>query len=231
MFVSTWSQTSKISIWFLYFGLVEFACYVAVKFQPAMSLLFIPLEIAYVVVSLWIGIRLILAVLRLDEGKAPADPQADSAKAWSLFGPVLWLGALQALIIFGGMVLLIIPGIYLAIALSFGQMFLVEQNVRGLKALAASRDLVRGRWWAVLWREFAGGLVFGAGLVLLVIIVFTLFGLIAGPDRFVLLMQSPELDPLLNGTLNLINSILQAALIPLFVGFQVKVYRALRRSA
>ncbi|MBI2036982.1 MAG: hypothetical protein HYT14_01310 [Candidatus Liptonbacteria bacterium] len=70
---------------------------------------------------------------------------------------VAWL--LYALIVMAGVLALVIPGIYLAVQFSFVSYVLVFENTGAREALRRSRMYVRGRWWAVLWREVALGLM------------------------------------------------------------------------
>jgi hypothetical protein len=76
-------------------------------------------------------------------------------KAW----PYLWLSTLMGLIILGGFTLLIVPGIFLAIAFSLtGAVFLAEDQHLA-DAFLRSRDLVKGHWWYVFGCLLAIGLV------------------------------------------------------------------------
>jgi hypothetical protein len=59
----------------------------------------------------------------------------------------LWMSILVVVVIAAGFLLFIIPGIYIAVALSVVVPVLMMENVRGGKALYRSRDLVKGRWW------------------------------------------------------------------------------------
>lgn len=229
-FMENWQQTTKISIWILYFGLAEFIIYLFSKFVPEIGILLIPTALALTVVSIWISLRLMLATLKLADGKSIGDQKADMKKAWGLFWPTIWVGILQFLVIMGGLLLLVIPGIFLSIALSFSQLSLIDRGRHGLAALSASRDLVRGRWWPVLWRLLFGSFAFGLLVMLVQTVVIGIFAVLIGPSNFMALMQSENPDPLFSGTLSLLNSILQAASIPLFFGYQVKLYRALLKS-
>jgi hypothetical protein len=88
---------------------------------------------------------------------------------------------------------------------------------------------VKDRFWAYVWRAAIGALVFGLGLAVLTGACFSIIALFAGPARFVALSNSQP-DPLLEGTITLFQSIIEAATLPLFVGFQVKLYRMMART-
>jgi hypothetical protein len=64
---------------------------------------------------------------------------------------------LMGLLILVGFVLLVVPGIYLAIALSFSVWFVVLEGVDGTEALKKSKELVEGRWFAVFGRWIIAG--------------------------------------------------------------------------
>jgi hypothetical protein len=74
---------------------------------------------------------------------------------------LVWLSILTALILIVAFVALIIPGIYLAVAFAVSVPILLVEDTRGSKALARSRELVKGRWWPVLGTIFFGGLIVG----------------------------------------------------------------------
>lgn len=91
-----------------------------------------------------------------------------------------WVMVLEMAAIFGGLLLLIVPGIIAAVWFMFAPFVFVVENARGFDALRRSRAYVRGRWWAVAWRAFAAlftvvAVLFGAGIVIGI-----LFGLITG---------------------------------------------------
>lgn len=62
---------------------------------------------------------------------------------------IFWISILMLLVIIGGFALFIIPGIILSLTLYFSQYALILENQKGTAALARSRDLVRGRFFAV----------------------------------------------------------------------------------
>jgi hypothetical protein len=73
---------------------------------------------------------------------------------------ILWVTLLGGLLAVLGLVLLIIPGIYLYVAFAVAVPALLTEGVKGRKALGRSRRLVKGRWWGSF-----GVVVLGAILV------------------------------------------------------------------
>ena len=72
--------------------------------------------------------------------------------AWHNFYSFLWLNALIGAIGLIGFFLLFVPGIIFIIWFAFPAYILVYENIKGIKALQYSRELVRGCWGKVFWR-------------------------------------------------------------------------------
>ncbi|MDO8584195.1 MAG: hypothetical protein Q7R83_03395 [bacterium] len=180
-------------------------------------LLTVLLAIAYVVIAFIIGImvplRLLDFTLRRD-----TNAKASHVKwQWNLFGSFLWIMILTALaqivpMIAGGLVgwiiyslyahpimlligaiagalTFILPAIYLNNLFAFAPALLLEDDIRGRAALATSARLVRGRWWAILWRRIVPSLVFG----IIVMVAFFLIAAILGAIAFgiITLIKAP----------------------------------------
>lgn len=223
-FVSNWNASVKTSLLFLYAGLLIFAASVLIKYFPSLILVYNLIWALVGVGCLWIGIRLFLTMLNLEAGKKPLSAKAESLKALSIFFPFLWVAILSGLVIFGGLVLFIIPGIYFSVVLYFSQIIFIDKNIRGTQALAASRALVKGRWWPTLWRVMAGGVVFGVFVAVINELALSVFSQIA------LLAKLPTEDPMILGGAYVISMAVQAAFAPLAIGFQIKLYRALQKT-
>lgn len=86
----------------------------------------------------------------------------------SLFIPALITSILTWVSIFGGLLLIVLPGIIFGVWFSFTIYEVVLGGVKPTHALAASRQLVRGRWWGVMWRLF-----FPSFIILLIVYMLT----------------------------------------------------------
>jgi len=73
----------------------------------------------------------------------------------------LWVAILSIMIIGGGSLLFIIPGILFAIWFILAPFVLIGEDARGMTALLKSREYIRGNGLAVFWRLFAFGLIVG----------------------------------------------------------------------
>lgn len=96
------------------------------------------------------------------------------------FHSLLWVSLLVTLAVALGFVALVIPGIYLGVALIATIPVLVVEGVKGTKALKRSHQLVQGRWWITLGVVALG--VFLIPFVIQFAIGFVL-GILAGTDN------------------------------------------------
>ncbi|HEX8086288.1 MAG TPA: hypothetical protein VF529_18505 [Solirubrobacteraceae bacterium] len=106
----------------------------------------------------------VVAVQDLAHGRSPTIRRSLGV-AVRLFPAVVLVLVLYGLGVVGGMVLLVIPGIWLATRWYFGLQAAVVEGARGAAALRRSAQLVDGTWWRVF------------GITLLVSILTSLFAL------------------------------------------------------
>jgi len=97
----------------------------------------------------------IAAVMALGRGERPT-PWWSVARGLERWAAVLCVILLSAVVVGIGFICLIVPGIYLGVALYFGTQAVVAESRSPVDALRRSRDLVRGQWW----RVFGIGIVF-----------------------------------------------------------------------
>ena len=67
------------------------------------------------------------------------------------FLPLLVFSIVSTIFIFIGILLLVIPGIYLAVAYTFAPYLIVEKNVDFWPAMEISRKKVAQHWFGILW--------------------------------------------------------------------------------
>jgi len=73
-------------------------------------------------------------------------------KGWSIVWSYWVLSLLSSLLIFGGILLFVVPGIIFSIWFAFAMYILVIEGTKGMDALVKSREYVRGSWWGVFGR-------------------------------------------------------------------------------
>ena len=111
-----------------------------------------------------------------------------------IFFPMLWVNLLMYFAIWGGMVMLVIPGIMVGVWLSFGAFVLVD-GVGGLGALLMSKEYIKGYWWAVFGRYLLL-LVFGFVILIIDFLASKIFGAAIGIIIYDFLMLTLFLFPL-----------------------------------
>ncbi|MCI5120440.1 MAG: hypothetical protein D3908_04445 [Candidatus Electrothrix sp. AUS4] len=79
-------------------------------------------------------------------------PMSALIKSWKYAFPLLWITSLYIGIITAGITLFILPGLILALSLSFCFFNMVDEDRAGIDALLASRFYVRGHWWNTLFK-------------------------------------------------------------------------------
>lgn len=122
----------------------------ALSLPTALALFLVTLALT-VLVSIAGSLALMKAVI------TPGGTTTRSAYRYGFahFFAFLWLSALVGLATVLGFALLIIPGIIVSVWFAFTQIVFVQEGLRGMEALRASRMYVKGRWWKVFGRLVA----------------------------------------------------------------------------
>jgi hypothetical protein len=119
--------------------------------------------VAFLVIYPVTGAAVIQAVARLYVGK-PVTAVEALKLGFAQIGPLAWTGFLALLAIYAGLILFIIPGIYIAILFSLSQHVVVLERLSGPAALGRSKRLVRqNRLKCLALLLFIGVLSFAIG--------------------------------------------------------------------
>jgi hypothetical protein len=113
---------------------------------PTIAETAVPTVVRFLVVVPIITAICIYALRSIEAGERPSAGQT-LVSGFEAFTPLFFAVLIAAIGIAAGFVLLIIPGIYLAVKLYFVPQTVVVEGARGLDALRSSSDLVRGFWW------------------------------------------------------------------------------------
>jgi hypothetical protein len=132
--------------------------------------------------------------------------------------PLFFIFIISGLVIFGGFILFIIPGIIVAVLLTFAQYVYVREGKGGMAALLGSRAVVRGRWTTVAGKMLGFILLTLIPIVILELLISVLEGMM-GEGKVIQIV-----DELLNQILAAI-----VAMINLYVMYHL--YEALRITA
>lgn len=169
-----------------------------------------------------ISIALVLAINGLLK-KEKIDMKAIYGASYSKIISYIWISILVTVAILGGTLLLIIPGIIFSIWFSFALYILILEGVRGTQALSASRELVKGYFWPVLWRWVAPYFIFGLLLTIIFVIPVYLIGLALGNPMAGFAAETPWWA-------DLISSVLSILTVPLFTIIGVLIYNSLKKE-
>ncbi len=173
--------------------------------------LMIPVIAAIIVWALWSQLALFCAIKDNQEfiGIVESYRRAWRTGVWSFF----FLGILAVLIMFGGLVLLVIPGIIFMVWFTPLYFVLISEGHKGLNALLRSKEYVSGRWWKVFWRLIA------------IILIGLAISLLIGGINFLLPKTSLVLM-----IFNIINGIINALLGIFSVTYIFSLYISLRET-
>ena len=224
-----WHKSLHISAWFLLLPAISFLAVVATRASADTSeVLFGVLSIIRFIMVIWVTVRLYRWLLT--EEKHIPEPEHEGRTAWSLVLPLLWTSLLKGLAIAGGFMLFVFPGIWIAVLLQFSELFLLGDGYRGTQAIAASYALVKGRWWEVFWRLVVPGALFLTLSIVLIGAISTILGFIAGAGKIDTILSVTGSNPLIDSSRQLIEGLTQMIFLPLFLVWQIKLFRSLKES-
>ncbi len=108
------------------------------------------------VIGIWSQTSLLYAIKDSPERIGVRDSYR---RGWHKILPFFVVSWLVGWVTFGGLVLLIIPGVIFSVWFSLAIFVLIGENTGGLAALLKSQEYVRGKWGSVCWRFFFIGFV------------------------------------------------------------------------
>ncbi len=189
---------------------------------PLMALLFIFLSLLLVLVYLSLYTALILKIWSCARQES-LEIKALVEKGFALLLPVVLASILYCLGIFIGILLLIIPGIYLTVAFCLYYFAVVIEERGPIEALKRSFNLTRGNWW----RTFLILLI----PTMIVMVLFTVVGFAAGILAFFLAGFTAE-GAVFEIIVEVFLNIAQAVSMPFFVSLLLVLYHdlAIRQS-
>ena len=163
--------------------------------SPSAILLYLLATIGLVIFAVLLQVAVIYIAIKHAAGET-ATVQDAVVWARSNFFSWIWLVLLSGLVVMGGWLLFIIPGIIAAVYIAFSQYVFVDEGAKGLAALQRSRQLVYGKFGSVLWRLFVM-MLFMIGLYIPVAIVAAI-ALAVAPEETATLLAA-VLEGLMSG--------------------------------
>lgn len=128
-----------------------------------------------IITGVWSQVSLIFAIKDREEKIGIVE---SFKRGWSKLFSFFWVSILFSVIIMGGYLLFIIPGVIFSIWFSFSLYILVSENLKGMNALFRSKQLVSGYWVEVWLRFFLIGLITSIPAIVL----YAILGIIISPD-------------------------------------------------
>ena len=113
---------------------------------PTIAETAVPTVVRFLVAVPIITAICIYALLSIEAGEQPS-ARRTLVSGFEQFTPLFFAVLIAAIGIAAGFVLLVIPGIYLAVKLFFVPQTVVVEGARGTDSLRRSSDMVRGFWW------------------------------------------------------------------------------------
>ncbi|MBP7134586.1 hypothetical protein KBA73_05200 [Patescibacteria group bacterium] len=150
------AELSKRSSWFIALAVGSFALNLLAFALPdyaSPALRIIDWAGIQLLGTSFVSMRVTQALIRQETNNTEADVYSSK-----IFFAYVWVSILVGLASLGGLVVFVIPGVWLTVALSFALLYVLEERKRGTQAMAASVELVKGRWWATMIRLAVPGL-------------------------------------------------------------------------
>lgn len=148
-------------------GPVGFASIYLDKFAPRgffmylNNLIVFAVFVASLIFTLWAAAAMAKNLKTLAEGQPDLKWRDALGNTSRFIWPIIYTSLLVMLIILGGTILLIIPGIIFSVWYVFAYYAVIFEEKKGYEALKTSKALVTGRWWGTLWRLIAPGIFYG----------------------------------------------------------------------
>lgn len=122
------------------------------------------------VIFLWAQAGVLRALYPHNEGAGGEPPNSLVAVLLGSFGlmaPLFIVDLFYTVVVALGLVLLLLPGIWLATRFAFAPWLVLVEKTSAYAAMGRSAELVKGHWWAVFGRLFVVGLTgFAATFIL-----------------------------------------------------------------
>ncbi len=173
-------------------------------FLIVLALLFVLFLILMILFQVWAYSSLIYAVK--DSGERIGAGES-LRRGWRKINSLFITGVIGFFIILGGYVLFFVPGLIFSMWFALSMLIVVAEDKRGLNALLASKEYVRGYW----------GRVFGRLLLfsILTMVIAVILGFLGGVTNF-------------KYTANIISPIISLLIVPVGIIFLFFIYKDLK---
>ncbi len=235
-FIKNISSYAHFGVWYTFLAVLQWAVYIVCRSlipdlylrNAILTLASIPVAVATAAITS----SLIVATAQGMQ-KKPIDIRAAFSQGIHQLIPYIWVSIIIFCVYVGGLILLVIPLFIFAVWFWFAQYFTVLDNVRGTKALSASKRLVSGRWWAVAVRILLPAIFCYVAAAFLQAILYLLIGSVFGNPGMFFGQLADSSD--ISSTHLLITSVLpttiNAFVLPLYLGTSILLWMDLKKAA
>jgi hypothetical protein len=212
----------KIVVWILVPSII-------LSILPAITtntMIFLPINFFFSLISLFVGLFISIVLISSIKSlikKEPIDLMALYNASYSKILSYFWISILAGLAVLGGTILLVIPGIIFSVWFSFAAIIFVIEGVKGTESLKSSKELVKGKFWPVLWRWVASYAIYGIILTIVVLIPVYIIGFSVGQPAAGFNEVSPWWAALLS-------NVIYSFAVPLFAAVGVLLYNGLKEE-
>lgn len=175
------------------------------------SILTLVSMIAAALFAFWFGIAFAKALGASLKNEPIDDWKTGLKKSTTLIMPTVLTSLLVGIIVFAGTLLLVIPGMIFVGWYCFTFYIVIFENKKNSSALKASKDMVVGRWWSIIFRLVVPGIA---------------FAIISGILKSVVTWPFFRMLDIYNAQIvaNAIAAVVSAIFTPLLVGAQITLY-------
>lgn len=173
--------------------------------------------LAYTILGLWAVVCITLQTKKII-AREKTDSVQVSQRGWQLLIPFLLAVILLSVLKIVGLALAIIPGILFWIWYAFAPTIIVLEGGGFVQAFQQSKQLVKGRFSAFLWRQAAGNLVIALAYLAIYFVLISAYLGNSGLDVMTYLEAPVSL------TEEIINAALEVLFLPIFTIYGTILY-------
>jgi|SRR3989344_1290146 len=152
-----WKVVGLMLVIFLPSLVLQIVSYAGESSESLVAFVFFVLFVAIYVLTLIIQIGGTKVFIRIFDGENPSLKEAFSA--YGIFWKYIGTSILYALIVLGGLILLIVPGLIWAIKYSFAPFLVIDKGLSPKAALKESGAMTQGTRWRLVGFAIVVGLV------------------------------------------------------------------------
>ncbi len=185
--------------------------------------IYIILIMIQAVIIIWASNAIMLTINGI-AGNEKLDSTEINQKSWQLIIPLLIVAVIETLIVLGGFILLVIPGIIFAVWFTFAQTAVVLDGKQGVAALSYSRSLVIGRFWSIMRLIILGPFIIFLAYLVIISLLVSLGLLLSGNTEMIMNEAQIPMWP------DIIENIVNVFTLPLFLAYWTILYRNVKET-